>query len=135
MKLKDKVKVLNFKSKYDSKKKINRSNKKVPDNIINKIDNGITSETLLSLKKDYPIYMYGTQITIHGIFNNIDSYCYGYKHLFINKNKSLGVKYGAIDESKRQELKVPLRYLGFEYKKNSNENNFTIRNYQWFKFS
>lgn len=104
------------KKDFDNKHKLNVSLKKVPESIINQINDGITSETLFDLQRQYPIFVYKTQVTIHGIFeNSIDSYQYGYKNLIVNKNKSLGIKYNAIDECKRQKIKESLSHVGFNY--------------------
>ncbi len=129
MKLNDKKVIDIFKGKIDKKCKLNRSTKKVDSNLLTTIDNGTTIENLIELSKKFnlPIFKYQTQITIHGIFNELEfNYCYGYKHIFQNKNKSIGIKYGAIDEVKRQSLKKQLNYIGFYYSRSSNEQNFTI---------
>jgi len=115
--------------KIDKKKKLNRSKIVVSKEILSKIDNGITSEDLsLLLHKDLPIFKYGGQITIHGLFPKLENnYAFGYKHVFQNKNQSIGIKYGAIDEAKRKALRLPLSHLKFQYSKNSTEHNFNIQ--------
>jgi hypothetical protein len=129
MKLKDKKTFAVFTGKIDKKNKLNRSSKKLDVNLLTQIDNGTTIENLIELSKKYslPIFKYQTQITIHGIFNELGSnYCYGYKHIIQNKNKSIGIKYGAIDEVKRQYLKKYLRYIGFNYSRSTNNQSFEL---------
>lgn len=50
-----------------------------------------------------PILLYGTQLTVHGIFPDFNPAARigGYKHLARNANGSLGVRYGAIDAGKK----------------------------------
>ena len=61
-------------SKYDKKNKKNRkSNFDIELKQLEIINNGVTSEKLQKLEKEgYPIFYYRTQITIHGIFNDVD---------------------------------------------------------------
>jgi len=129
MKLKNIENILSINGRIDKKCKLNRSNVVIKNEILQKIDNGITCENLdLLIDKKLPVFKYSGQITIHGLFPNFEkNYCFGYKHLVQNKNKSIGIKYGAIDETKRQYLKKPLSYLGFHYVKNSNTNDFVIQ--------
>jgi hypothetical protein len=74
---------------------------------LDEIEKGVTIERLESI--NVPVYQYGTQITIHGTFPNIEydtlrKYVLGYKSLFLNQNGSLGVKYVAIDGEKKRLL-------------------------------
>lgn len=110
---------------FDSKKKLNVSTKVISEEIINEIEsNGITSEQLK--KMGVPYFTYLTQITLHGIFDSLKtSYSFGYKNLIVNKNKSLGVKYTAIDEGKRRELAKMLRLVGISYYPNSTRCDFS----------
>lgn len=80
------------------------------DITINELEHGITIERLTSLK--VPVYQYGTQITIHGLFNEVpsDLRVNGYKSIVFNGNKSLGVKYAAIDSDKKTLLRDVSRY-------------------------
>lgn len=110
---------------YDSKHILNVSSVVVTEDILNKIEAGITSEQLNELKKTLPIFSYKTQITIHGLFPELKkNYQFGYKFIFQNKNKSIGIKYGAIDESKRKYLEPYLNYLGLHYRKDSSSQVF-----------
>lgn len=117
-------------SEFDTPKKINRFEKKVPELVIRQIETGVTIEDLENLQRSYklPIFKYKTQITIHGLFPELENnYLYGYKNLFQNKNKSVGIKWTAIDEQKRdKEIKPALNWLGFRYFNNSTSNNFQL---------
>jgi hypothetical protein len=83
---------------------LNTAPNKIADITLKEIMGGITIERLESLT--VPVYQYGGQITIHGIFKDIDSdlRVHGYKSVFLNGNKSLGVKYVAIDGLKKSLL-------------------------------
>lgn len=77
---------------------------------IHELEAGVTIERLESLT--VPIYQYGTQITIHGIFHDIPDnlrVC-GYKSIVLNGNGSLGVRYVAIDGAKKKLLANIARY-------------------------
>jgi phospholipid N-methyltransferase len=94
-------------SHIDNKNITNKSEKVIPDGIIDEISNkGITSERLDKI--GVPVFKYRTQITIHGTFNESvlkrNYLASGYKNLFINKNGSLGVKYNGVDEEKKQKV-------------------------------
>jgi len=89
-----------------------------PDNLagitLQEIVNGITIERLESLT--VPVYQYSTQITIHGTFEDMPDnmrVC-GYKSVFLNENKSLGIKYVAIDGAKKELLSHVSRLAGKE---------------------
>ena len=115
---------------YDKKNILNTAKKhKFSDSVLTDIENnGLTYERLVEMQKDVPIYHYLTQITVHGIFDN-DLSIYGiggYKNLIINKNKSLGIRYNAIDYKKKYELSKLIKDIsGIGYVRNSNENYFS----------
>lgn len=97
-------------SKYDSKHINNLSTKKVPQKLLDAVENGCSYETLLELAKGYPICRYQTQITVHGIFNDLETRRVGvYVNLCKNKNKSLGIRWSAIDYNKKNELFTTIR--------------------------
>ena len=89
---------------------LNTAPNKQADITIDELENGVTIERLESLT--VPVYQYGTQITIHGIFKNIpdDLRVHGYKSIILNGNESLGVKYVAIDGDKKNLLSKVARY-------------------------
>lgn len=96
-----------FESEHiDSKNILNKQpNVSIDNDFIELIENeGVTSENLAELK--VPVFMYNTQITIHGIFNGLNNngVIGVYKYLILNKNKSLGVKYNAIDYEKKKRI-------------------------------
>lgn len=80
------------------------------DITLNEIEDGISIERLTAL--NVPVYQYSTQVTIHGLFKDIpnDLRVAGYKSVTLNGNNSLGVKYVAIDGSKKQLLRDVARY-------------------------
>lgn len=82
----------------------------VADITLSEIESGVTIERLTTL--NVPVYQYGTQITIHGLFKDIpsDLRVAGYKSVMLNGNNSLGVKYVAIDGTKKQLLRDVSRY-------------------------
>ena len=94
---------------YETRKGLNRSNEKISSELVEKIEtDGITVEQLDKL--DVPVFKYATQITIHGEFDiETNGRIGGYKNLFQNKNKSLGVKYTAIDVNKKSKIDKQLR--------------------------
>lgn len=118
-----------FEGKIDTRKKLNRANKTVPEHILKSIETGVTIETIEQISKELqlPVYKYQTQITIHGLFPELqNNWTFGYKNLFQNKNKSIGVKWNAIDENKRQQIKKYLKFAGFYYYRNSTTHQFQI---------
>lgn len=116
------VEIIYSRKEHDTKKINNRSEKKIPHIMLETIENGITSEQLDSFK--VPVFKYGTQITIHGIFPDIESTLRvgGYKRIFQNKNKSIGVKYDAIDYDKKKSIYRAFGHVyGFRIESNSKE--------------
>lgn len=118
--------LLSSTSTTDKKNKLNRFNKHINKDVLDQIERGITSEELDEMvHKGVPIFKYQTQITIHGLFPLLENnYVYGYKNIFQNKNKSIGVKYNAIDEEKRQRIAKRLKPLGILYNRNSTSTMF-----------
>jgi tetrahydromethanopterin S-methyltransferase subunit G len=115
-------------TEYDSKSILNKLDRPISQSILDQIEAGVTLEQLDAISKTgVPILKYKTQITIHGLFPELNN-CYisGYKNLFQNKNKSIGVKYNAIDEEKRQRIAKRLKTLGFYYRRNSQGTEFNI---------
>ena len=96
----------------DTPKKINRSTAKVDKSVLDAIEGGITSEVLNELT--VPIFKYKTQITIHGEFDDLsNNYIGGYKMVFQNQNKSIGVKWNAIDFDKKHLIYSVMKHIGF----------------------
>lgn len=100
---------------FDSKHKVNTTNKVLPLGIVENINKGVTLEQLNELiAKGYDIYKYSTQITIHGICKQLTSNTVSfYQSLILNKNKSLGVKWIAVDAEKKNEICNKLQHFGW----------------------
>lgn len=104
-------------TKTDTRKTLNRNSKvTISKEILNDIENnGITSEQLEELIGKYKlnVFFYKGQITVHGDFDKLldNNYIYSYKFLIKNKNKSLGIKYTAIDLKKKQQLSTYFNFL------------------------
>jgi hypothetical protein len=118
---KDTVEDLYTKSKFDSKH-IKNLAQKVNVNL-DELEKGVTYEHLLNLK--VPVCFYQTQLTIHGEHDVKISRVGGYKNLFMNKNKSLGVRYSAIDNAKKSKIGKYCRSWGRFV--SSNENFYYIQ--------
>ena len=127
--MKEKIKDL-FKttSKYDSKHITNLSTKKVPDSLVRQVEKGCSLETLETLAKGYPICKYQTQITIHGIFGELNTRCVGdYVNLTRNKNRSLGVRWTAIDHEKKDKLFHDIEAVCDDWYLHEDSQSFSIR--------
>lgn len=108
----------------DSKHILNTSTKQVEQIVLNEIEqSGVTVERLQELEKSgLHIYMYETQITIHGLFPELcNNYLSGYKILFQNKNKSIGVKWQGIDNAKKKYIYSLCEFAGWHTYHNSND--------------
>ena len=106
----DEQKVLDFsetlntgKFEYSTRKTLNRSETEIDQEVLDQIEAGCPIEVINGL--DLPIFYYLGQITIHGQFPklSIDRIGY-YKNIFQNQNKSIGIKYGAIDYLKKNTI-------------------------------
>ena len=79
-------------------------------------------ENKIDIDTRIDIFKYQTQITIHGLFPELNnSYLYNYKYLFQNKNKSIGVKYNAIDIEKKVKIAKYSSICGWAKYHNSSE--------------
>lgn len=114
-------KLLSTATRTDKKCKLNRLHRRVNQSHLDAIEAGVTIEDLEAMQKaGLPIFKYQTQITIHGFFPELQvQRIGGYKNLFQNKNKSIGVKHTAIDEAKRERIAKRLQVLGLRYNRNS----------------
>lgn len=98
---------------YDKKHKLNTTPKQLPLEIVSNINKGVTLEQLENItSKGFDVYKYATQITIHGICNELtnNNVC-SYASLILNKNKSLGVKWIAVDAEKKSDICKKLSYF------------------------
>ena len=99
-------KFFDIKTPCDKKHKLNTCNKKVPQDYLDKIEDGCSLEQLEEMVRNkFDVFKYGTQITIHGIFPELSvRRIGGYVNIVQNKNKSIGVRYTAIDRYKKERL-------------------------------
>lgn len=110
---------------YDRKNKTNKSDVVITTEQLNKIENGCAIEDLVSL--GVPIYQYKTQITIHGVFPDVTTnYIGNYKNLIQNDNKSIGIKYSAIDWSKKSLIINAIKLGGKNVLFNVNSTEFAL---------
>lgn len=106
----------------DSKHILNTSKKVVPVGILDGIEKeGCSLEQIDKLSADgLDIFKYDTQITIHGLFPELNNQRLdGYKLIFQNKNKSIGVKWNAVDYAKKTRIYEHLRHADFRIQQNS----------------
>lgn len=109
MNIQETLESANIISDSKARRVLNTAPDKQADITLKEIEQGVTIERLETLT--VPVYQYGTQITIHGTFTDMpNDRVLGYKALFLNQNKSLGVKYVAIDGAKKQLLLHVSRY-------------------------
>lgn len=109
-------------SANDAKHILNTCNRPVPQEILDAVENGCSLETLEKLvDKKFDVFKYGTQITIHGLFPETSTRRIGgsYVNLVQNKNKSIGVRYNAIDRDKKSRLFELLQVCGWLIENNS----------------
>lgn len=93
---------------YDSKHINNLANREVPSATLDKIEHGCPLEAIDEIGREFPICKYATQITIHGKFPELTTRraggSFGYVNLCRNKNGSIGVRWEAIDNAKKEKL-------------------------------
>lgn len=111
---------------YSTPKKLNRSSKKIPAEIVDKIESGeITSADLVMLSTEFPIFKYKTCITIHGSFPDISiQHIGGYKNIIQNANGSLEIRYNAIDYKKKSQLYGMIKSHGWSWVRTSSQDHF-----------
>lgn len=108
-----------FAGNYDSKHKLNTTNKEMPIELLEKIDNGDVSFEVLNeyINRGYDIYTYRTQITIHGVCNKeLNDRIGGYKNVIVNGNGSVGIKWVAIDRIKKNKIyNAIVKVFGYDW--------------------
>lgn len=109
---------------YDSKHILNLApDKKIPDWVFDRLrSEGLTIEKIDELQNSgFPVCHYETQITIHGVCDSLPfrRTTNGYVTLCKNKNNSLGVRWIAVDEEKRNRIFSFLRHYGWSHQHNS----------------
>jgi hypothetical protein len=119
---------LELNCKFDTPKKLNRSNSIIPDQVIQEIENKeFTFESLELLAKNFPVFKYQTCITIHGNFPEISTTRIGqYKNIHQNKNGSVEVYYSAIDTEKINQVVENIHGMesGFYFRQSSQDRSF-----------
>jgi DNA-binding transcriptional MerR regulator len=121
--------ILRVKGQSDSKHKLNTSScKNIPLSLLDDIQKGITTEFLNNLLKEgYNIYRYYTQITVHGICHELETNRIGYyANLILNGNKSLGIKWNAIDREKKCRIGNTLSYFDWKHNSDSSGDSYSI---------
>lgn len=115
-----------FYSKYEgifaTPKKLNRSQKAIPQQFIDKIESGeCNSADIENLQKIVPVFVYKTCLTIHGNFPDINRTHIGYyKNIIQNQNGSLEIRWSAIDNHKKKLIAKYIReHLSFNTREDS----------------
>lgn len=88
----------------DRRHRTNTCRRAVPQDVLDAIEAGCSLETIERIIGDrFDVFKYNTQITIHGIFPETSTKRIGrYVNLVQNQNKSIGVRYSAIDCKKKE---------------------------------
>lgn len=97
---------------YATPKKLNRSDRQIPQHVLDQIRSGnVTCEMLDQVSATVPVFKYKTCITLHGHFNlgPVMPRIGGYANILKNQNGSLEVRYNAIDLAKKQRIAQVLR--------------------------
>jgi hypothetical protein len=114
---------------FETPKKLNRSEKEVPADVVQEIEEGaFTSEALEKLASKLPVFRYKTCVTVHGVWPEITrQYIGNYKNVTPNNCGSLAIKYSAIDAGKRRHIADQLQRAGaaMRYSESSTANKFT----------
>lgn len=118
-------------AQFDTPKKINRSDARVPQTVIDEIESGaFTSESIEALvRSKIPVFKYRTCITIHGNFPAVETTSIGgYKNIHQNGNGSLEVYYSAIDTEKIERVRelIAGTGAGWHFYSNSSARGFQI---------
>lgn len=114
--------------RYDTRKVLNRAgHAKIDPSFFDMLSKeGLTSEYLESFP--YPVYRYMTQITLHGVFKPTDINLLmvgGYQNVIVNQNKTIGIKYNAIDYEKKKRIGRYLKPYGYEYFRDSSGDDYS----------
>jgi hypothetical protein len=100
--------------------------KVIPQDIVDSLEGGLSIEAMLALENQgFSILTYKTQITVHGVWNYTGSGVV-YKNLIQNGNKSLGVKYNAIDIGKKRAIAHSLRSFDNIWRTQMDSNGFHV---------
>lgn len=116
--------------KFDTPKKLNRSNKQVPEQIVNDLEAGkMTSEMLQKLSGNFILFYYRSCVTVHGNWPDVAiERIGGYKNINQNKNGSLEIRWSAIDAEKTRSIADGLKGISSKF---YFINNSTDRLFRW----
>jgi len=129
---------LDARAKFDTPKKLNRSTKEIPRDIVEQLEDGkfttemiqdMTEQSILQHGRNFPVYRYRTCITIHGVWPEVNrTRIGGYKNVHQNQNGSVEIFYSAIDKEKIDTIREQLRGTTspFRYSENSTGREFAI---------
>lgn len=114
--------------RYDTPKKINRSDTIIPQSVIKSIENSdVTSELINQVAQSIPIYHYKTCLTIHGSFGKFDiPRIAGYKNIIQNQNGSIEILYSAIDIKKKLSIARLMKGTDWRFWRDSRGDAFQI---------
>lgn len=120
-------KFFDIETPYSKKHKLNTCSRNVPQEYLDQIEKGCSIEHLETMMaKKFDVFKYKTQITIHGVFPALSTRRVGmYVNLTQNQNKSVGVRYTAIDREKKGRLFDLLKTLGL-WSVESNSTKYSI---------
>jgi hypothetical protein len=99
---------------FDTRKVVNRSEKRIPTDIVERIEAGsVLHEDLDALNKNYPIFKYRSCLTVHGDWPEVQRERIGsYKNIKQNQNGSLEVLWTAIDLDRKKRISDALQTFG-----------------------
>jgi hypothetical protein len=102
---------------WDTPKKLNRSERPVPEHVVADIEAGrFTYANMQELKRQFPVYTYRTCMTIHGSWPEVSrTRIGGYKNIHQNANGSLEVMWSACDTEAWKEVGNQLKAAGSKY--------------------
>lgn len=133
MEYKKQESILENKTKnYDSKHILNLApNKAIPEWVLDRlVSEGLTIEKIDELQSEgFPVCHYETQITIHGVMTSqlrSNRTANGYVTLVVNQNKSLGVRWIAVDEGKKKSMANLLCHYGWKHHSSSSADYYYI---------
>lgn len=114
---------------FDTRKVLNRSDKPIPGDIIERLEDGIfTTEMIDQLAEKFPVFRYETCITIHGAWEQINTRRIGgYANVIQNKNGSVEIRYSAIDSEKVNKANEMFRAAGRGCRINTTSSDRTIQ--------
>ena len=120
-------KFFDIETPYSKKHKLNTCSRNVPQEYLDQIEKGCSIEQLETMMANkFDVFKYKTQITIHGVFPELSTRRVGgYVNLTQNQNKSVGVRYTAIDYEKKRRLFSMLKTIG-HWSVESNSTKYSI---------